>query len=65
MVCDPGVAVDLDQKIGVLKVKIESGLKGMQTSISGLKWYVIITGSVMTAAIAFRVRSPSTPSSSK
>jgi hypothetical protein len=59
-----GLKIDaLEGKIGTLEGKITSmqtglearldaGLKGMQTSIDGLKWYVIITGSVMTFAIA-------------
>ena len=48
-----GLELKLDQKMGALENRIDSGLKGMQPSIDGLKWYVIITGSVMTAAIAF------------
>jgi len=35
-----------------IEARLDAGLKGMQTSIDGLKWYVIITGSVMTFAIA-------------
>ena len=46
----------LEGKITAMQTGIEArldvGLKGMQTSIDGLKWYVIITGSVMTFAIA-------------
>ncbi|WP_093400789.1 hypothetical protein [Sphingomonas sp. OK281] len=42
----------LKQQIAGLEVKLESGLKGMQTSIDGLKWYIIGLGSLMTGAIA-------------
>jgi hypothetical protein len=44
--------LELYQKIAGLEVKLESGLKGMQTSIDGLKWYIIGLGSLMTGAIA-------------
>ncbi|WP_133032525.1 hypothetical protein [Sphingomonas sp. PP-CE-1G-424] len=42
----------LKQQIAGLEVQLESGLKGMQTSIDGLKWYIIGLGSLMTGAIA-------------
>ncbi len=40
----------LDLKIGTMESKLDSGLKGVQTSIDGLKWYIIILGSLMTTA---------------
>jgi hypothetical protein len=53
----------LEQKIAALdgqmkamhtafEAKLESGLKGMQTSIDGLKWYIIGLGSLMASAVA-------------
>lgn len=36
----------------ILEAKIEHGLKGVQTSIDGLKWYVIIVGTLLTTAVA-------------
>lgn len=38
----------LEQKIAGLETTLEKGLKGMQTSIDGLKWYMIGLGSLMT-----------------
>ena len=47
-----GLELKLDQKFGTLDIKIDSGLKGIQTSMDGLKWYVIVLGSLMATAVA-------------
>ena len=36
----------------ILEARLESGLKGVQTSIDVLKWYIVVQGSLMAAAVA-------------
>ncbi|MBB3694857.1 MULTISPECIES: hypothetical protein [unclassified Sphingomonas] len=43
----------VDAKLGTMEAKLEAGLKGMQTSIDGLKWFLILQGTALVGIASY------------
>lgn len=43
----------MDVRFGAVETKLESGLKGMQTSIDGLKWFLILQGTALVGIASY------------
>ncbi|MBW6532607.1 hypothetical protein KZ820_17840 [Sphingomonas sp. RRHST34] len=43
----------MDARFGSMEAKLEAGLKGMQTSIDGLKWFLILQGTALVGIASY------------
>jgi hypothetical protein len=43
----------MDVRFGSMEAKLEAGLKGMQTSIDGLKWFLILQGTALVGIASY------------